>query len=374
MQQDVMNQVPAGVEEVTAVAVIQLLRPSLEAKLVRLPPDSTLNWKTEWQDDERKKWHDYKMATKVARPQAQLAALGIEENFNGLKAGKVLHYDHSIEPTKIIVGTCLCLLFTVNLNAFALASELFTDRASLPFRILPGQCSYLQFLDSTVFGAIVTDIVVLLSPVSLWLCQRLVHSVSHKFALMLMLSILCFSNMLYCAAVFFDLPCLGILLLFTRFLQGLANGSFFLVRHILSELTTINVRERYMVLTFAASDLGIALAPGIITWWVHWWAPIVTRAGVSLPGTGMLPCQHVAAVALIQLFVCWRFFPNRLHLLPPVVQLSGKLNYASIIQNSSKSPPLSPRRRSKMSKRRRNSAHTNVKNILKRLIVINLKI
>ena len=47
------------------MAVIQLLRPSLEAKLVRLPPDSTLNWKTEWQDEDRKKWHEYKMATKV---------------------------------------------------------------------------------------------------------------------------------------------------------------------------------------------------------------------------------------------------------------------------------------------------------------------
>ena len=36
--------------------------------------------------------------------------------------------------------------------------------------------------------------------------------------------------------------------------------SFFLVRHILSELTTVDVRDTYISLTFTVSDLGIAFA------------------------------------------------------------------------------------------------------------------
>ena len=79
-QTEDLSSVPAGVEEVTAVALLQHLHGQNEARavLIRLPPllEEDLSWETSWGKDERRaEWHKYKMQTKVTRPAAQLKQL-----------------------------------------------------------------------------------------------------------------------------------------------------------------------------------------------------------------------------------------------------------------------------------------------------------
>eukprot|EP00913_Durusdinium_trenchii_P025223 g23679.t1 len=74
------HAVPAGVEEVTAIALLQHLHGSDRARAILLQlPDhlqEQLSWAANWGKDEaRRKWHKYKMASKVARPAAQLQEL-----------------------------------------------------------------------------------------------------------------------------------------------------------------------------------------------------------------------------------------------------------------------------------------------------------
>ncbi|CAM9149087.1 unnamed protein product [Hapterophycus canaliculatus] len=84
--------VPAGVEEVTAIAALQvLLGPdNARAKLVRLPQARSLacmvRWQTAWEDEGRRQWHESKMSSKLERADKQMMALGI-------KKGTVAHLE-----------------------------------------------------------------------------------------------------------------------------------------------------------------------------------------------------------------------------------------------------------------------------------------
>jgi hypothetical protein len=65
----------AGVEEVSAVAVLQRLVPhKAGAAVVQVPG---LDWVTHFEDARRAEWHSRKMASKVTRPASHLAALGL---------------------------------------------------------------------------------------------------------------------------------------------------------------------------------------------------------------------------------------------------------------------------------------------------------
>eukprot|EP00128_Syssomonas_multiformis_P004088 Colp12_sorted_trinity150504_noHs@22396 len=65
---------PAGVEEVSVIALHQKLFPGkAKAKVIDI---SGASWQARWMDEEREKWHRAKMASKVSRPAAHLAALG----------------------------------------------------------------------------------------------------------------------------------------------------------------------------------------------------------------------------------------------------------------------------------------------------------
>lgn len=74
---------PSGVEEVSAIAVLQkILTPTLaKAKLIQC---DDIEWVTKWDDKEREEWHKKKMASKVARPKRHLELLGLYD-------GVVLH-------------------------------------------------------------------------------------------------------------------------------------------------------------------------------------------------------------------------------------------------------------------------------------------
>jgi len=74
------TNVPAGVEEVTAIALLQNLRGPDRARafLLKLPREmeEKMSWAADWGDDERRrKWHEEKMQSKVSRPKRQLQEL-----------------------------------------------------------------------------------------------------------------------------------------------------------------------------------------------------------------------------------------------------------------------------------------------------------
>mmetsp|Transcript_8512 Transcript_8512/g.17669 ORF Transcript_8512/g.17669 Transcript_8512/m.17669 type:complete len:273 (+) Transcript_8512:133-951(+) len=70
----------AGVEECVAIAMLQKLFPKSEARLVKV---DGISWEATFQDEERRKWHDEKMKSKVERPNNQLQLLGL--------SGTVIH-------------------------------------------------------------------------------------------------------------------------------------------------------------------------------------------------------------------------------------------------------------------------------------------
>ena len=75
--------VSAGVEEVSAIALLQsvLTENRAKAKLVQLPD---IKWEVSFQDEERRKWHDAKMKSKVTRPDKHLELMGL--------SGRVEHW------------------------------------------------------------------------------------------------------------------------------------------------------------------------------------------------------------------------------------------------------------------------------------------
>ncbi|KAL3945465.1 MAG: hypothetical protein SGBAC_000436 [Bacillariaceae sp.] len=72
----------AGVEECAAIGLLQTLFPNTTAKLVRL---DEVQWDKDFEDEERRKWHEYKMKSKLDRAQVQM------ERLNLASSGKVLH-------------------------------------------------------------------------------------------------------------------------------------------------------------------------------------------------------------------------------------------------------------------------------------------
>ena len=66
--------VSGGVEECVAVALLQKLFPDAKARLVKL---NEISWEQNFDDEERKKWHEFKMQSKVERPASQLQKLNL---------------------------------------------------------------------------------------------------------------------------------------------------------------------------------------------------------------------------------------------------------------------------------------------------------
>jgi hypothetical protein len=62
----------AGVEECVAIAVLQKLFPKSQAKLIKL---DDISWEESFDDEERQKWHETKMASKLERAARQMQRL-----------------------------------------------------------------------------------------------------------------------------------------------------------------------------------------------------------------------------------------------------------------------------------------------------------
>eukprot|EP00931_Biecheleriopsis_adriatica_P076822 TRINITY_DN50494_c0_g1_i1.p1 TRINITY_DN50494_c0_g1~~TRINITY_DN50494_c0_g1_i1.p1 ORF type:complete len:388 (+),score=70.96 TRINITY_DN50494_c0_g1_i1:68-1231(+) len=106
--------VPAGVEEVSAIALLQNLRGPHRAQafLLRLPQAlvENMSWTADWGDDERRrKWHEEKMKSKVARPKRQLQEL-FRQTSSVAEALLATPSDHDeTEPEPEMYGTVMHL-------------------------------------------------------------------------------------------------------------------------------------------------------------------------------------------------------------------------------------------------------------------------
>lgn len=67
---------PSGVEEVTCIALLQKVLGE-EKALAKLVPLPDVEWEQEWEDEERRKWHEKKMKSKVERPARHLELTGL---------------------------------------------------------------------------------------------------------------------------------------------------------------------------------------------------------------------------------------------------------------------------------------------------------
>lgn len=64
----------AGIEECVAFALIQKLFPESKAKLVKL---DDIRWEQTFDDEERRKWHEFKMKSKTERAQIQMGKINL---------------------------------------------------------------------------------------------------------------------------------------------------------------------------------------------------------------------------------------------------------------------------------------------------------
>ena len=83
------NRTIGGVEEVSAITLLQVLYPHLKAKLIQCEDNGRGNnsaWETAFEDPIRQQYHDNKMKSKIDRPQQQMETWGSTGT-----SGKVMH-------------------------------------------------------------------------------------------------------------------------------------------------------------------------------------------------------------------------------------------------------------------------------------------
>lgn len=366
------NAVPAGVEEVTAIALLQHLHGSdrSRAVLLQLPPhlEAQLSWAANWGKDEaRKKWHKYKMASKVARPAAQLQELfkfqkspstgslagpkKVEKEFAGeasdcfkvlrrrkrpsndgeeaeedqlgalnmeqddmdsgrgpIHVGKVLHYGESIMPPHNVKWICLglCLMFYANSTAvFSTAFRSINNKG-------PGKLGHQE----VAFVALLMGGIYLPMPLSLWLTRTVTVRFGHRYGLLLFLAFLLLGHLItVCGQAI--VPHLGWPLVVARVVQGLGSGILFQTRHILAIMSTNDNHTDIQSWIFFASDLGLAI--GALFPWM-----LFTIAGGALPWETpeLIPSAVSLCIELAVMLWVGTTFPSRLIGLPEGVRVT----------------------------------------------------
>jgi MFS family permease len=347
-----ITEVPAGVEEVTAVAVLQHLlgADTARAVLLQLPPALTrdVSWSTNWGKDEaRKKWHEYKMASRVSRPAAQLSELFQQrrgskplndiKKDDGSSAGKgtqpedqpkeaasqhfgtVMHFSDSIRPPAQVERITLAsfLLFYMNL-AGILASVFHHINSSM------------SKLDVGFSGLLIGG-PFLLMPVSLWLTRTLTRRANHKAGLALFAGCLFISHVIIVVAQLFgSAQHWRKLLLFARLFQGLGSGVLFPGGFVLDSLSTSVQHRDLQAWGYLVGDLGFGLGA-------------MLPAAISvLRGSGDLdtdaPDLHTSFVLAMLSFVylVWvaACFPKYLHILPYRVRFPNLHEIVNSVKDS----------------------------------------
>eukprot|EP00439_Symbiodinium_sp_Y106_P086507 s166_g33.t2 len=348
------------------------------AVLLQLPPhlEAQLSWAANWGKDEaRKKWHKYKMASKVARPAAQpgtqefqkspsagslAGPKKVEKEFAGeasdcfkvlrrrkrpsndneeedvaldqlgplnteqddmdsgrgpIHVGKVLHYGESIMPPHNVKWICLglCLMFYANSTAvFSTAFRSINNKG-------PGKLGHQE----VAFVALLMGGIYLPMPLSLWLTRTVTMRFGHRYGLLLFLAFLLLGHLItVCGQAI--VPHLGWPLVVARVVQGLGSGILFQTRHILAIMST---NDRSLLAgdnhtdiqswIFFASDLGLAI--GALFPWL-----LFTVTGGALPWETpeLIPSAVSLCIELAVMLWVGTTFPSRLIGLPEGVRFT----------------------------------------------------
>lgn len=301
---DDKKDVPAGVEEVTAVALLQHLlgRHRALALLVQLPEylNSTMSWKTNWgQDERRKQWHEYKMASKVSRPNAQLQELfsidaGAKEDAS-LNFGTVMHVGSSIRGDRKLEYTCLAGVGLFYFNSTAVLAPAFKYINS---QVDASAMAFISFIIGGVY---------LLMPMSLQITRKMTQKFGHKSGLLLFSALLLLTHLCVIFAQFVESENIRLaVLLATRIVQGLGSGICFQSRFVLANISTSDQHTKLQARTFIAGDLGLGLGA-------------LLPAAISLlsPSQSDLWSSFFQA-AIHTIFLVWVLvaFPRHIHFLP----------------------------------------------------------
>lgn len=350
--------VPAGVEEVTAIAVLQHLlgEDRARAVLLRLPAEenNVVSWKANWgQDERRRQWHEYKMASKISRPAAQVQQLfgggrgrgrGVagkrtlqqswfrpllppvasgEELATGslpldagapramadspeLNFGKVLHLGPSIRASARVEEVCLAVFVLFNMN--------FSAAFATAFRTMNSCSGENGYRETIVSVGMLLGGVYLPMPFSLWLARYLVSRYRHIAGMVLFFAAILIANSLVVVGeLFLDDPHVQhAVLLTSRLISGLSSGVLFQCRYVLVTTSTNDHRFSLLVRGLQASDLGVvfgALLPALLC---------VLSGRTELPSVGpeLLPAAVISMISAVCLVRVLLSFPRRLHQLP----------------------------------------------------------
>lgn len=348
--------VPAGVEEVTAIALLQHLHGSdrTRAVLLQLPAEleAQVSWRTSWEKDERReKWHKYKMESKVSRPEAQLQELfkvrriprvksapamtqrrpitlpacmrprvmsttveevtqEQEDPASGpLSFGVVMHYGESISAPTQIRWICLASIFLFYANTTAVLAD--------AFRLLNAEAN--GSATSMAYISLLIGGVFLPMPASLWLIRTVTQRSGHRAGLLLFGACLFLAHV--CIVVSQTLwPTQTVVPLLARLVQGLGSGVLFQVRFVLGSLSTSDQHMNLQSWNFLMSDLGLgvgAMLPAVTTW-------LAGAAELSSETPELWPSAVLALISLA--FLAWVIlcFPRRCPFLPDRVRFRGE--------------------------------------------------
>mmetsp|Transcript_78361 Transcript_78361/g.123414 ORF Transcript_78361/g.123414 Transcript_78361/m.123414 type:complete len:746 (+) Transcript_78361:58-2295(+) len=340
-------EIPAGVEEVTAIALLQhiLGRKQARAVLLDLPPDigKEVSWKTNWgQDLHRKNWHERKMASKVARPAAQIKQLfkmapscpcwprfmrkprfsdsSGEEDIAGddskaLHFGTVMHFSESIRPPVLVEWMCLF--------AIALFSANFTSVFAPAFRSINVQPSH-QSLNAVTFLCLLIGGVLLPMPVSLWLTRWITSKADHKAGLLLFSSWMLVGNALIVCWQLSSRTKAGtaqqVFLLACRLIQGMGSGVLFQTRFVLASLSTEDHHDGLHTKQRMATDIGLgfgALLPAITSM-------LSGQSEISVEEPELLPSAVITFISLSYMIWVILSFPSCLHPLPKSIRFKNE--------------------------------------------------
>lgn len=347
-QLSVQAAVPAGVEEVTAIALLQHLLGESRARavLLQLPEDleSLVTWKTNFDDDTRRaQWHEYKMKSKVTRPAAQikqllgrlnrpslpslkvallpcLAASPTAPQDQGqldpqLKFGIVQHYGESIRPPPQVEMICLAsvALFSANFaSAFSSAFQSFNAGQDLQDR---ASISVVTFVSLLIGGVYIP------MPLSLFLTRWVTLRADHIAGLVLFAGAVLVANAStallqanghpgYWQELFY---------LAARFLAGLGSGVLFQTRFLLASTSTQDHHLELQARTFFFGDLGLGIGALI----PYAASALAGRQDLSAARPEFLSSVVLALLSLALLLWMLASFPWHLQRLPDRVRFQA---------------------------------------------------
>jgi len=370
------NSVPAGVEEVTAIALLQHLhgKDRARAVLLQLPREleAQLSWEASWGKDERRaKWHKYKMESKVSRPAAQL-----EELFK-FQRPRSMSKPEVGSPSNAVV--CCSRRRPSDTELETSASQPAQDSKAVPVQAVPapqdadscgtttGSSTYfatvthygesiapppeVQWIclascglfsansaavlasafrqinaspanasaSAMMFVGLLIGGVYLPMPLSLWLTRTVTRRANHIAGLALFGGFLLLGHI---GNVLAQLLGWGPqVTLLARLVQGLGSGILFQARFVLASLSTSDLHARQQSMIFLANDLGLglgALLPAAVP-------TLRGSRGADSASTDLLPSVVLALISLAYLLWVAAAFPRRMPFLSDRVRFPAKL-------------------------------------------------